>query len=231
MPVEMVETRETPTSRNWMKLKNKKHGSSAAGPDEPAVAKEGHDAGGGAAGSGTAAEPAPAGKAVPAANGAEADKKAADDRYLRLMADFENFRKRTLREKNDLYRIANEDIILELLPVLDHMDLALEAVRTAPIDAVVLDGFKIVAEQLAAAMRKFGVEPIEADGQVFDPVVHEAISHLPSDTAPENRVIQQTRRGYRLGNKMLRAAQVVVSSGPAPKVEAPPAEDPGKKEE
>jgi len=156
-----------------------------------------------------------------AASGKEAGKKKGEDtkdlqdRLLRLQADFDNFRKRTLREKNDLYRRANEDLITELLPVLDHVDIALASLASHDPADPAIQGFKLVAEQLTTVLKKFGVSPIDAEGVEFDHNVHEAISHLPSEDVPENVVMAQVRRGYKLGDNLLRAAQAVVSSGPA----------------
>ena len=141
--------------------------------------------------------------------------KASQDRLLRLQADFDNFRKRTLREKNDLYRRANEDLIAELLPVLDHVEMALASLSSDDPADPAIEGFKLVAEQLATALKKFGLSPIDAEGAEFDHNVHEAISHLPSEDVAENMVIAQVRRGYMLGDNLLRPAQTVVSSGPA----------------
>ncbi len=136
-----------------------------------------------------------------------------EGRLLRLQADFENFRKRTLREREDLYRRANEDLMLELLPVLDHLELAFHA-ASKEVDHPVVKGFRLVGEQLQQVLQKFGLQPIETEDVDFDPNVHEAIQHLPSEEIPENGVIARTRAGYMLGNRLLRAAQVVVSSGP-----------------
>lgn len=167
----------------------------------------------------------PAATAAPAAGEAAAcePQKTADkariaeleDRLLRLMADFDNFRKRTARERDELYLRANEDLMLQLLPVLDHLALAMDAARAHNADGVFLDGFKLVSQQLAEVLAKFGLRPIQAAGAGFDPSVHEAISHMPSADVPENRVIIETRKGYMLGERLLRASQVVVSSGPA----------------
>ena len=145
---------------------------------------------------------------------------AATDRLLRLQADFDNFRKRTLREKGELYTRANEDIVLELLPVLDHLDLAIKAAAEHGADPAFLEGFTLVSEQLLSSLKKFGVSPIDGEGEGFDPDLHEAISHLPSPDVAENVVMMQTRRGYNLGGKVLRAAQVVVSSGAPAAAEA-----------
>lgn len=141
------------------------------------------------------------------------DKDTLNEHLLRLQADFENFRKRTLREKNELYRRANEDIMQEFLPVLDHLDLALEAANTHKAESAVVEGFRLVSEQILSVLNKFGLVPIDVEGQQFDPNRHEAISRMVSGEVPENTVITQVRRGYMLGDKLLRAAQVVVSEG------------------
>ena len=137
-----------------------------------------------------------------------------ESRLLRLQADFENFRKRTLREREDTYRRANEDLMQELLPVLDHLELAFRAASKEEAEHPVVKGFRLVGEQLQQTLEKFGLQPIETEKVDFDPNVHEAILHLPSEEVPENGVIERTRAGYMLGNRLLRAAQVVVSSGP-----------------
>ena len=136
-------------------------------------------------------------------------------RLLRLQADFENFRKRMDREKKDWIAFANERLILELVPVMDHFELGLEDGVKNDAPQAMLDGFRLVYQQLRAALEKTGVEIISAEGAVFDPHLHEATTTLPSDTIPEGHVVAQIRRGYKLGDKLLRAAQVVVSSGPA----------------
>lgn len=138
---------------------------------------------------------------------------ALNDRLLRLQADFENFRKRTVREKNELFRRANESILEELLPVLDSMELAIEGATQHGGEPALIDGFRLVSEQLLSVLTKFGLSPVDADGREFDPNLHEAVSHLPSDTVADGFVMTQTRRGYMLGDMLLRAAQVVVSSG------------------
>jgi molecular chaperone GrpE len=103
--------------------------------------------------------------------------------------------------------------MLELLPVLDHADLAIAAARTHEAENSVVEGFRLVTEQLTSALRKFNVIPIDVGAEDFDPQKHEAVSHLPSEQVPANKVMAQVRRGYTLGNKLLRPVQVVVSSG------------------
>ena len=134
------------------------------------------------------------------------------DRLLRLQADFDNYRKRMAREKQDWIETAAKDVLTDLLPVLDNFAIGLEKAGGDP----VTEGFRMVAEQLRAALKKHGLTAVEpAAGDEFDPAVHEAITQLPSPDIPEGRVVARTRAGYRLGAKLLRPAQVVVSSGPA----------------
>lgn len=137
------------------------------------------------------------------------------DQFVRLQADFANFRNRTQRERLELYQRANEDLLLELLPVLDHFELGLETARKQEADAAVLEGFSLVLDQFAALLERFKVKPVEAVGAVFDPHLHEALTHMPSDEFAEGVCMNEVRKGYRLGEKLLRAAQVVVSSGAA----------------
>jgi molecular chaperone GrpE len=149
----------------------------------------------------------------------------ADERILRLQADFDNFRKRTQRDRSEIHQRVTEDLMRELLSVLDHLDLALDAAVQHQASGPVIEGVKLVSEQLLGALKKYGLTPVDAAGQDFDPHTHEAIAHVPSAEIPANRVVTQVRRGYLLGARLLRAAQVVVSSGPAPERSgAPPAE-------
>ena len=135
------------------------------------------------------------------------------DRHLRLQADFDNFRKRTQRERSELQVRATGELVEELLPVLDHFELGLRTASAQQADPAVRDGFQMVFDQLRATLRKFGVQPFDASG-VFDPHQHEAVTHVPSAEHPADTIVTQTRCGYRLGDKLLRPAQVVVSSGP-----------------
>jgi molecular chaperone GrpE len=159
-------------------------------------------------------EVGPAGEQPASAAGErEEDVQLLKDRLLRLQADFENFRKRTLREKNELYGRANEDLMLELLAVLDHLDLALVAVNDGEDQSPVAEGFKLVSDQLLAALARFGLVPIDAVGRDFDPNFHEAVSHVPSGEFKDNVVTAEIRKGYMLKGRLLRASRVVVSSG------------------
>lgn len=146
---------------------------------------------------------------------AKPEDEAVESRLLRLQADFDNYRKRTLRERTDWQRQAKEDVLVDLLSVIDHYELGLKTARSQTTEASVLSGFEMIYEQFAAALKKHQVTPIEAEGQDFDHNLHEAITYVPSAEHAAGTVIAETRRGYKIGDKLLRAAQVVVSSGPA----------------
>ncbi len=135
------------------------------------------------------------------------------DQLLRMKADFDNFRKRTQRERNELFVLANESLFLEMLPVIDHFEMGLKSAEDHQTDCSVTEGFKLVYNQLLDLLKKFNVTPINAVGELFNPHLHEALTHMPSEL-PAETVASEVRRGYLLGEKLLRAAQVVVSSGP-----------------
>lgn len=148
---------------------------------------------------------------------AQKDLAATKDRLIRLQADFDNFRRRTAKERDELFVRANETLITELLPVLDHVELALGSakVKEGGAQDAVAKGFQMVADQLQTTLAKFGLAPLEAAGKVFDANIHESLSQMPSDSVAEGSVVTQVRRGYKLGEKLVRPARVVVSSGPA----------------
>lgn len=136
-------------------------------------------------------------------------------RYLRSVADMENYRKRMSREKQDIIRSAAGGVIESLLPVLDNMKLGLQAAENHPEAKDVTIGFKMVDDQLKKSLSEQGLEELIPDGEAFDPNLHECIAHQPSDDVKEDHVMQTVRAGYRLNNRLIRAANVIVSSGPA----------------
>lgn len=137
------------------------------------------------------------------------------DRLLRLQADFDNFRKRSARERAEWQVFALEQVMQDLLPVVDHYELGLATAEKNQTPAAVLDGLKLVYDQLLGVLKKNGVTQVRAKpGEAFDPHRQEAISHLASEEHPADVIIAETRRGYLLGEKMIRPLQVVVSSGP-----------------
>lgn len=145
------------------------------------------------------------------------------EQLLRLRADFENFRKRTRREKEEWNTRALENICGDLLAVLDSFELGLKNAVDVGVSEDVQKGFRLVRDQLRSILGKYGLSEINAEGQVFDPNLHEAIAQVPSPEVAAGGVMAMTRRGYKLGERLLRAAQVVVSQG-APEAAAPETE-------
>lgn len=137
------------------------------------------------------------------------------DLAFRSQADFENYRKRAIREKEEAVRFANFSFVERLIPVLDSFDLGLSAARSSEGAAAIVDGMEMVRRQLSDVLGQFGVEVVEAEGQPFDPNLHEAVSQEVSASVPEGSVVRQLRKGYRLKDRLVRASLVVVSSGPA----------------
>jgi molecular chaperone GrpE len=135
------------------------------------------------------------------------------DEYLdlaqRVQADFENYRKRAAREQERLIAHAHERLVRELLPVLDDLERALEAAERHE-EAQLVEGVKLVERSLRDALRKEGLAEIETDG-AFDPHVHEALLTQPSDRAEPGSVLEVVQRGYRLGDKVVRPARVIVA--------------------
>lgn len=139
------------------------------------------------------------------------------DRLLRTTADFDNFKKRAAREKIEAAQYANFSLIQKLLPVLDNFEMALTAAQTAEGDklASFQSGIVMIQQQLKAALAETGLEEIEAAGQPFDPNLHEAISEQESAEVAEGRVLQQLRKGYKLKDRLVRPATVIVAKKPA----------------
>ena len=135
------------------------------------------------------------------------------DLALRSQADFENYKKRAAREKEEAIKYANSSLLEKLVAIVDNFELGLEAAKGEGEASPVYSGMTLVMKQLNDFLAENGLQPIEAEGKKFDPNLHEAIAHHPSDF-PEETVIRQTRRGYRFKDRLLRPAKVVVSSGP-----------------
>ena len=134
---------------------------------------------------------------------------APDDSYLRLAADFDNYRKRVAREHVELTARANERLVNELLPVLDDLERALEAAAEHE-EAKLEEGVQLVHRSLASLLERHGLTTIATDG-AFDPHVHEALLAQPADGAEEGSVLQVLQKGYKLGDKVLRPARVIVA--------------------
>lgn len=147
-----------------------------------------------------------------------AKKEAADnyERYLRVTADLENFRRRTLREKDELRQYSTGRVLEDLLPVLDNLTLGINAAKAPNADLKSLvGGIGMVQDQLRSALSNHGLKEINPVGQKFDPNQHESISSQPSADVAEGLVLQVVRIGYSLNGRLLRPASVVVSTGRA----------------
>jgi molecular chaperone GrpE len=137
------------------------------------------------------------------------------DRLLRTSAEFDNYRKRTDRERRELAEYAAADLAKDLLPVVDDLERALEASAAAPTDdgsfAALRNGVDMVRRQFLEVLQRRGIEPIETVGATFDPSWHEALAAEPADGRPDGEITAEIRRGYRIGSRLLRAAMVKVA--------------------
>jgi len=139
------------------------------------------------------------------------------DQLLRSRAEFENFRKRIQKEREESLRYANEAILTELLPVLDHFELGMKAAETTQDAKSIAQGFSMVWNQLQKTLAEFGVKPIEAVGKAFDPHLHEAVSQQETTEHPDHSILAEHRRGYVLHDRLLRPSSVVVAQHPSSK--------------
>jgi molecular chaperone GrpE len=140
------------------------------------------------------------------------ERDALNDRLLRKQAELENYRKRVEREKTEYIQWASSELIRELLNVLDSFDMAIRNASTdSPASENMLQGFSLINKQLQDTLARFGVKPIEAKGQPFDPNVHQAVSTTPTDEADENTVVEEMRKGYMLNGRLLRPSMVSVA--------------------
>jgi molecular chaperone GrpE len=147
---------------------------------------------------------------------AQADKAAENwDKYVRLNADFDNFKKRAARERQEAIRYANEGLLEKLIPIIDNFEMALLAASNAQAQGGTTDALKqgvnMIASQLKSALNEAGLEEIDATGQTFNPNLHEAVSQQESKDVAEGQVLQQLRKGYKLRDRLIRPATVVVA--------------------
>ena len=164
----------------------------------------------------------PAAAAAPDEQLAVAKKEAAAnyDRYMRAVADLENFRKRTARDKEELRQFAAANVVQDIIPILDNLALGLAAAKQQTEVKAIVDGLGLVLEQFKGTLGRHGLKEVNPIGQPFDHNLHECISHQPSPDVAEETVSQVVRLGYTLNGRLLRPAAVVVSSGPAKSAEA-----------
>ncbi|HSY10167.1 MAG TPA: nucleotide exchange factor GrpE [Candidatus Dormibacteraeota bacterium] len=139
------------------------------------------------------------------------------ERLLRTTADFENFKKRAARERTEAAQFANASLLQRLLPILDNFEMAQTATQSAQGDSLasLQSGVAMIQQQLKTILSDSGLEEIDASGKPFDPTLHEAVSQQETTEVPENHVFQQIRKGYKLRDRLLRPASVVVAKSPA----------------
>ena len=135
------------------------------------------------------------------------------DMYVRALADFDNYRKRTSRDREELVKFATSEAIRDMLPTADNLALALDQAKDK--EDPFVKGVKLAYDGFLKALKDHGAEPFDSVGEVLDPNRHEAIATLPSETVEEGRIANEVKRGWMLNGRLLRAAQVVVSSGKA----------------
>ncbi len=137
-----------------------------------------------------------------------------EDRLLRAKADFQNFQRRSAIERSEAIRYANTELMRSLLGVLDDFERSLAAAESSDNTASVVDGVRLVYENLVKALRQHGLETIEALRQPFDPHFHQAVMQQASEDHPAGTVLQETARGYRLRDRVIRPTKVIVSQSP-----------------
>jgi molecular chaperone GrpE len=143
-----------------------------------------------------------------------AELREANEKYLRLYAEFDNYRKRVNKDKEELIKYGNERLLHELLPFIDHLEMALKHASNESSSGIV-EGVEITLKGLRKTLEKFGLTEIEAEGRPFDPSIHHAMSQVEREDVDENTVVEEFRKGYMLKDKVLRAPLVAVSKKPA----------------
>ncbi len=152
------------------------------------------------------------------------------ERWIRVSADFQNFRKRVMQERVEAYNKGKEDAILALLPVLDNMERALASLtENADLNAF-KQGLELIVRLFRDALKRLDVEPVPAEGQKFDPYYHEAFERVEREDVEDGLVIDEIERGYRMGDKVIRPAKVRVAVKPTPQLTAPQTETGGEPE-
>jgi molecular chaperone GrpE len=139
--------------------------------------------------------------------------KSLNDKYLRLAAEFDKFKRLAQRDQRDQIRFGNEHLLKELLPVVDNLERAIKAAKDKTSTDGLVQGVELTLKQLQGVLGKFGVQSIPTMGQPFDPSGHQAVASVPSAKVPDKHVVEEFQRGYRLHDRVLRPAMVTVSSG------------------
>ncbi len=155
------------------------------------------------------------GKATEELEAARAELEQTKDRLLRMAADFENFRRRTLKERQEAFQYGHQNLVKDLLPTVDNLERAIDHAREAGEGGEskgLLQGVELVLRELRQTLEKHGLSQIEADGKPFDPAVHEAMTQAVDGSVPANTVVGVFQQGYQLRDRLLRPARVAVST-------------------
>ena len=147
-----------------------------------------------------------------------------NDKYLRLYAEFENYKKRVNKDKEELIKYGNESLLYELLPVIDNLEMALKHALNN-VSSGLVQGVEITLKELKKTLEKFGLSAIEASGKQFDPLVHHAMTQVERDDIDEKIVVEELRKGYMFRDKVLRPSLVSVSKKPIKELEKEEAEE------
>lgn len=131
------------------------------------------------------------------------------DRYKRLFAEFENYKKRNMKEKENLRNMLVSDIMMSILPIIDNLE---KAINTGTKDTAYEEGIKMVLKQLKDVLAYNGVKEIETVGKIFDPELHEAVSHVTDEKLGKNIIKEEFRKGYIIGTKVIRHSMVIVAN-------------------
>jgi molecular chaperone GrpE len=138
---------------------------------------------------------------------------ALQDRYLRMLAEFDNYKRRTLRERDQLIESANASLMLDLVEVRENFERAIRSATEHGAADAVAEGMRLIFTKLEDVLAKNGLEPFAAEGEEFDPVLHDAMMKMPHERIPDGRIAQVLERGYRLKGNVLKHARVIVSAG------------------
>ncbi len=139
--------------------------------------------------------------------------KGLNEKYLRLAAEFDNYKRLAQRDQREQIKFGNEQILKELLPVVDNLERAIKSSKGNGSADALIQGVELTLKQLVGALSKFGVKAVESVGLAFDPATQQAVAQVASETVPENHVVEEYQKGYLLHDRILRAAMVSVSTG------------------
>ncbi len=150
------------------------------------------------------------------------------DKYVRLAAEFENYKKRAQRDQSDSVRYANESLLKNLLPTIDNLERAIKSGKDAGTTGPLLEGVELTHKQILETVGKLGVRQVSSAGDIFDPSIHQAVAQVESDTAEANTVVEEFQKGYFLHDRILRPAMVTVAKGKSEQTEPTSAQDAGE---